>query len=42
MKDVTTINKRIDLLTSELARVKNPDMRSILTTERNALVWVMT
>jgi hypothetical protein len=42
MKDIETINIRIDFLTSELSRVKNKDLRSIMTTERDALDWAVT
>jgi hypothetical protein len=42
MKDIETINRRIDFLTAELSRVKNKDLRSIMTTERDALDWAVT
>jgi hypothetical protein len=42
MKDIETINRRIDFLTAELSRVRNKDLRSIMTTERDALDWAVT
>jgi len=41
MKNKEIIKKRKDFLTGELRHVRNKDMRSILTTERDTLEWVL-